>query len=165
MGTGSEDGLIQRLQPTQIETVGVLSSRSSGGKEDNSECSLQRYPKSKCTPAPRAAGHSWATWKRTKACNVALNHWRQSPIIILHSLDLAFFMSLFLVLPVLTLNDTEQRPRKWGTWFSKWPSTFIFSVGTRGLESKNIFQCSMLVFIQSSKAIAFRGKYTPTDAS
>lgn len=77
------------------------------------------------------ARHSQANWKRAEAYNVVLDHWRQNTVIILHSLDLSLFMSLFLVLPVLTLNDTEQK----GDMISKMTPTFIFSVGTRRLKS------------------------------
>lgn len=101
--------------------IGSCHPRSRGEKEGNWECSVQRNPKNKPPPAARAASHSQATWKRTKACNEVLDHWRQNTRIILHSLDLSLFMSLFLVLPVLTLNDTEQNPRRRGMLFPKWP--------------------------------------------
>lgn len=81
------------------------------------ECSMQRNPKSKSTPAARAARHSRANWKRMEAHNVVLDHWYQNAMVIVHSLGLSLFMSSFLVLPVLTGNDTEQNR----IWFPKWP--------------------------------------------
>lgn len=140
--------------------------RSRDGKEGDWECSVQRNPKSKSTPAARAARHSPATCKRTKACNVVLDHWHQNTMIILHSLDLSLFLSLLPVLPVLTLKDTESRRR--GTWFPKWPPLSSSLWEQEDSESWHLPVFHASIFLKF-KGNCFRGwgwcKYTPTDAS
>lgn len=154
---GEEDGdgssgmdSLRGLSPPREKPQGSCHPRSRGRKEDNLESSTQRTPKSKSTPTTRAAKPGQANWERTKGYNEVLGHWHQNTVIILNLLDFSLFMSLFLVLLVLTLNDTEQKKRD---MFSKMTPTFINTELLYEGSRADIFQCSILVFIQSSKAI------------
>lgn len=103
--------------PPRELVYGSYQPRSRGGKEGDrifcTEISEKHiYPCCK-------GGQAQPTWKRTKACSVVLDHWHQNMMIILRSLDLSLFTSLFLVLPVLTLNNIQFGRR--GLWFPKWP--------------------------------------------